>query len=278
MLEPEEEAALARRRAEEEEAAEGGGLEEDDFDYGQADYELPSDFQALAKDLRLFPGIDPLEAPSDGSSVPLEIPGLPEDPGGGTDSTVQIMEIPKGLGTRVEDAELAFSIHPPMQWSREDGEGGRVQWTGPAQEDGFIPSLIIVSSEVSDWEFETAREAFKEEARSALPELEVIREGPVWIQDRETFQITGRAVIRRETDGAGEDVELSIRQILVPGAQRFWICTTFTSTTTDDEVLLVLERALQSLEFSASESADTGSTEPEPPSFPNDSGEEEEEN
>jgi hypothetical protein len=242
-LAPEEEAEIERRRLEASELDSNSTPEDEIVITGNVDDELPADFQELVSIVvpDLMDGdtgtdsgflVDPQDL-IDGSFDPVSDPAM--------------VDTVEHLAPRQYVSEIGVSLSPPTGWVREDG-AGNVRWTGDAQSDQFLPSLVIVAAAVTtEWSLEDALESLRKDPVAVLEDFDVVEANELTIGGREAHKIIGRGVAERSED-SGES-SLQVTQILVPSEHQYWIITTFTSEATDTETQAAIRQAAESVEF-----------------------------
>jgi hypothetical protein len=239
VLEPGEAEIIARNQAAAEYSDEDA---EEEIVIKEGDA-LPENFAELAKRFDLIPTapldptetieVDPFQDPQ--SDVETEVTQLPDAP---------------FLADRQEIKGLGLSIEPPKGWSQVETETG-VRWVGQAQQDAFIPSIVVTSGPVTrHWNVDEARAALREDPKEAIGSVEVVSEEEIRIEDRVAYQVVSQGPVQPEAhegQGADSQTTLSLRQVLVPGGERFWLVSTFSTDNSDVDSVLALEQSLQSL-------------------------------
>lgn len=242
-----EEAEIERRRAEAENST-GRVIEDEVVIQGMVDEEgLPEDFHELVSSV--VPG---LMDGGDGILVDSHdlVEGLP-----GNRGTVDVRDVVVSgdsvgvtkFASRQYISDLGVSLSPPEGWVREDG-AGNVRWTGPAQGDRFLPSMVIVSAPLTEeWSLEDALKALREDPVAVFDYFTVLQESDRDVGGRKAYEIVGEA--RARGDGVPAGSSLRVTQVLVSATQRYWLITSFTSEGTTESVQTALDQALASVEF-----------------------------
>jgi hypothetical protein len=224
------------------EAARGGTTDDTWALMGDPD-ELPPDLEGLIERLRRADGEGDGLAGDTGSESPLG--GLTIDIGSNDPNTVSVgadlVVRPEALlGDRVNDEAMEVSFQPPWDWSvRSTGQIFHV--VGPAETNGFSPSINVVSLPMGALTEEEYIAHLKEENVRGLENFELLSERPCEVGTENAYELLGR--------GKHGGRMATVRQVLFEKDGTLWLISAFTLDVEGDDSFASIEAALKSFEF-----------------------------
>lgn len=251
VLDAEEEANIAKKRSLAEQEAEAAAFDGPAFTGPAISVEQLPDWSEVVKEMHQ-PGValgphgfgqtgEGDAGTGDGQSSPIETP---------SDAVTDV----RALAPRVELRALGISVEAPASWAIEEDERS-VRWTGAAQDDGFLPALVITSAKVSDWDVEDAKRALREDPVTVLPDFQVLEEKESVIGGEKAYEVLG--VGRPKAVATATEVKpVTVRQVLVSSADRFWLFSAFSSPATPRSEIQSIDAAIRSSTFLTAADAD----------------------